>query len=275
MKNTLHSKPCFLQKKDCNFVFMKKLVTFLLCLFLGILQHAKAQRNVRDTIIGTPILSIHYGGNWTGGDLKDRYGYLNHLGFLTGYKTNKNFFWGLDANFIFGNRINMLDPLRFLRDSKGNITDQNGDPGVVVYNSRGFNANVAFGKVFPVWSPNGNSGIFVHGGAGFLAHKLRIETNSQVIPAIEDPYRKGYDRLTSGLNLHQFIGYSFMANQGVLNFYGGFYFQQGFTKNRRLINFDEPDIPVSTDLRLDLQYGFKLGWMIPVYRRLPKDYYFD
>lgn len=248
----------------------------LVCIFLlGTVQAIMAQRNVKDTIIGTPIVSFHYGGNWTSADLKDRYGYLNHLGVLAGYKTNKNWFWGIDANFIFGNRINMNDPLMGLRDSKGNITDENGDIAIVLYNSRGYNANLALGKIFPVLSPNGNSGIFVHGGLGVLAHKLRIETNSQVVPSIEDPYRKGYDRLAMGLNLHQFFGYSLMSNQGLINFYGGLYLQEGFTKNQRPVNFDEPDIPVSKATRLDIQYGFKVGWMIPVYRRLPKDYYFD
>jgi hypothetical protein len=234
-----------------------------------------SQRNVKDTIIGTPIFALHYGGNLTAADLKERYGYLNHVGGLIGYKTSRNWFWGLDANFIFGSKILMSDPLFHLRDSKGNITDENGDIAAVIYNSRGFNANAAFGKVLPVLSPNANSGIFIHGGAGILAHKLRIETNNQVVPPIEAEYRKGYDRLTMGLNVHQFVGYSYMSNRGLVNFYGGFYFQEGFTKNQRTINFDEPNIPVSTKTRLDIQYGFKLGWMIPIYKRLPKDYYFD
>lgn len=66
-----------------------------------------------------------------------------------------------------------------------------------------------------------------------------------------------------------------MANEGVLNFYAGFYAQEGFTYNRRTINFDTPDIPVSTDMRLDIQYGFKLGWLIPIYPRQPKEFYYN
>lgn len=254
---------------------MNKTILVFFSALLGFQLSVAAQRNVRDSIIGTPMVALHYGGNLTGGDLKDRYGFLNHVGLLAGYKTNQNWFWGIDGNFLFGNRINMSDPLAALRDSKGNITDENGDIAAVIYNSRGFNANVAVGKVFPVLSPNANSGLFVHVGGGILAHKLRIETNSQVVPAIEGDYLKGYDRLTMGFNSHQFIGYSFMANQGFINFYGGFYAQQGFTRNMRTINYDQPDVPVSKDLRLDLQFGLKFGWMIPIYKRLPKDYYFD
>lgn len=254
---------------------MKKVI--LILFFLGFIQvlSVSAQRNVRDSIISTPWISVHYGANWSKADLADRYGFLNHIGFLAGYKTTKNWFWGVDANFIFGNRINMNDPLANLRDSKGNITDINGDIAKVFMFSRGFNANIAFGRVFPVLSPNRNSGIFVHGGVGYLAHKLRIETNEQVVPQVELDYKKGYDRLTIGPNLHQFVGYALMANRGFLNFYGGFYAQEGFTKNARTIFFDQPDVPVSTKTRMDVQIGFKVGWFIPIYKRLPKEYYFD
>jgi hypothetical protein len=66
-----------------------------------------------------------------------------------------------------------------------------------------------------------------------------------------------------------------MSNAGFYNFYGGFYFQQGLTKNYRTIFFDQPTVPVSTATRLDLQFGLRIGWYIPFYKRLPKDYYFD
>jgi hypothetical protein len=39
-----------------------------------------SQRNVKDSIIGTPLIGVHYGANWTGGDLADRYGFFNHIG---------------------------------------------------------------------------------------------------------------------------------------------------------------------------------------------------
>ncbi len=162
-----------------------------------------------------------------------------------------------------------------LVDSFDNITDVNGDTAIVMVFSRGVHANLAFGRIFPVWSPNKNSGILVHAGAGYLLHRLRIETQEQVVPQLELDYKKGYDRLTTGINFHQFVGYSFMANGGFLNFYGGFYIQEGITRNRRTIFFDQPETPVSQDLRLDLQYGIRLGWYIPFYKRLPKDFYYN
>lgn len=250
-----------------------KRVTLLFCVLLGF--QAFAQRNVKDSIIGTPWVGIQYGANWTSGDLADRYGFLNHIGAVAGYKTSKNWFWGLDGNFIFGNQIRSKDVFNNLVDSYGIINDVSGAPGQVLLLARGFNINVAIGKVVPIWSMNQNSGLFFHVGAGYLLHKMRVETQESVIPQIELDYRKGYDRLTTGINTHQFAGYAFLSNKGLVNFYGGFYAQQGFTKNRRDIFFDKPDEVVSKDLRIDMQLGLKLGWFIPIYKRQPKDFYFN
>jgi hypothetical protein len=176
---------------------------------------------------------------------------------------------------MFGNQIKMTGLFDHLVDSYGNITDINGDTAKVLVYSRGVNVNFAAGFILPILSPNENSGIFIHGGIGYLLHRLRVETQDQVIPQLELDYKKGYDRLTIGPNLHQFIGYSFLANGGFYNFYGGFYIQEGFTRNKRTIFFDQPDIPVSEDIRIDIQYGVKIGWQIPFYKRQPKDFYYD
>ncbi len=253
---------------------MKKII-FLTFSTIIITFYTYSQRNVKDSIIGTPWIAVNYGGNWPHNDLALKFGYLNHLGVMAGYKTAKNWFYGFDANYIFGNQVHLNNMFHSLLDSKGNVTDINGDVGKVVVTSRGFNANIALGKVFPILSPNLNSGIFIHGGFGILAHKYRIDTQDQVIPSLELNYRKGYDQLSMGPNFHEFIGYAFMANQGLINFYGGFYAQQGFTKNMRTVFFGQPDIPVSKKTMLDVQVGFKLGWFIPFYVRKPKEFYID
>lgn len=250
---------------------MKQLLLF----FLLVSTISFGQRNMKDSVIGTPLLGIQYGINKTDGDLKTHHLMFNHIGFYAGYKTSRNWTFGLDANFMFGNKVVADGLFANLIDSKGNISDVNGDIASVLVLSRGMYADVVVGKLFPVLSPNLNSGIYTSFGVGWLVHKLRIETRDQVVPLLELDYRKGYDRLTSGLNTEQFVGYHYMADQGFLNFYGGFYFQQGYTFNRRTINFDQPDTPVSKDMKLDLQYGLRVGWLIPVYKRQPKEYYYN
>lgn len=250
----------------------KWLILFTL---VSCVTHLKAQRNVRDSIIGTPWIGIHYGAVFPQADMANRYGYLNQIGSMAGYKTVKNFYYHVDGNFIFGNQIKIPDILHNLRDEKGNVTDINGDIATVPLFVRGFNVNVGIGKLFPVWSPNINSGILVKAGVGYTMSKIRVESNDQVIPQLELNYRKGYDRFTYGWNLDQFLGYALMANRGVVNFYGGFYFQEGFTRNARDIFFDQPDEPVSKELRLDMQVGLRVGWFIPIYKRLPKEFYYN
>lgn len=257
--------------KLMNIRSLSGLVLFVLLISFN----GNAQRNVSDSIIATPWISVHYGLNWTAGDLADRHGLFNHIGMFAGYKTRKNWIYGVDGSFMFGNKVRATGLFDHLLDSKGNITDQNGDIAIVRVLSRGFHADVNVGKIFPVLSPNKNSGIYVSLGAGYVAHKYRIETQDHVVPQIELDYRKGYDRLTGGLNTQQFVGYAFMANQGVFNFYGGFYVQEGFTFNQRTIFFDQPDTPVSTDMRFDMQYGFKVAWLIPIYKRMPKEFYYN
>lgn len=249
-------------------------ISFLL-MFLLLTNIIFAQRNVADSAIGVTWLSPQYGFNLSGGDLAKRHGYFNAVGFTAGYKTRRNWFFGFDGNYLFGNDVRLTGLFDHLVDSKGNITDQNGDIARVVVYSRGFHANAVFGRLIPILSPNKNSGCLITVGAGYLLHKVRIETQDQVVPQLELDYKRGYDRLTAGLNTSQFIGYSYMANQGFLNFYGGVYFQQGFTYNQRPIFYDQPDTQVSQDMMLDLQYGVRLGWLIPIYKRKPKEYYFN
>lgn len=247
-----------------------RLLLILLIPFVGF-----GQRNMKDSVVSTPMFGVHYGGNWSAGDLADRYGYLNHVGGMAGYKTSKNWLWGIEGNFIFGSKVKMTGIFDLLTDSFGNITDMNGDVAQVYTMPRGFNLNAFAGKVIPIFGSNKNSGLMINLGVGYLQHKMKIETQEHVVPVIETQNRKGYDRFTSGINTSQFVGYSYMSDRGFVNFYAGFYAQQGFTKNRRNYFWDQPDIPVDKSLRFDGQVGFKVGWFIPIYKRQPKEYYFN
>lgn len=110
------------------------------------------------------------------------------------------------------------------------------------------------------------------GGAGLLQHKIRIETIGNTVPQLDKEYKKGYDRLSNGLSLHEMIGYYHFGNKHLINFYAGFEFIQAFTENRRSYNFDE--MKKDETKRVDLLFGIRAGWMLPVYRRAPQKFYF-
>jgi len=230
-----------------------------------------------DSTIGTPLFGIQYGVGWTGGDLADRYGSFNLVGLTAGYKFSKNWYLGVEGNFMFGNKIRMNIPEIFgaLVDSKGNMTDQNGDIANIQLFARGLQVNIEIAKVFSRLGHNENSGLMVKIGGGYLNHRMRIETNDQVVPSIETDYKRGYDRLTTGFNATQFLGYLFMSDNNFLNFYAGGFIEEGFTKNRRKYFYDQPGLLAPTEMRLDILYGFKVGWLIPVYKRKPKEFYYN
>ncbi|MGC6433322.1 MAG: hypothetical protein ACON4M_03915 [Crocinitomicaceae bacterium] len=254
---------------------MKFKSLFLFIVILSFQNTILSQKNIKDSVIGAVWVAPSYGLIWPKGDIAEKFGQLNHIGLLTGYKTSKNWFYGIESNFIFGNQVNLNNMFSLLLDNKGNITDINGDIAVVVVSARGFNFNLSAGKVIPIFGSNKNSGLFINGGFGILGHKYRIDTQEQVIPQIELNYRKGYDRFSMGPNFHQFVGYAFMSNKGLINFYTGFYAQEGFTKNQRTIFFDQPDTPVSKSTMYDYQFGIKFGWFVPISKRLPQEFYID
>lgn len=255
-------------KYNLNQKYLFLVLTFLIGLTI------QAQRDVTKAI-SSPYVGIHYGPNWTGGDLKDRYGFTNTIGTHSGYKTKRNWIYGIDANFIFGNDVKIDGVIQNLKDSKDQIINTSGTPAIVLLMNRGFNVNASVSKIFPVGKSNPNSGIMIQLTAGYLWHKLRIETQEDEVPQLQGDYLLGYDRLTTGFNTSQFIGYNYMADRGILNFYGGVYFQQGYTVNQRDIFWDHPNEKVSKDLRMEQMFGVRVGWLIPIYKRQVKDYYFN
>ena len=101
-----------------------------------------------------------------------------------------------------------------------------------------------------------------HYSAGVLQHKIRIEDRTGGLPQLVGDYKKGYDRMTNGLALTEFIGYQHFSNDGRINFYVGFEFTQGFTKNRR--SWDFLTQQRMDNNRLDLLNGLRIGWTLPI-----------
>ncbi len=247
---------------------------FLLLIFTYSAKDYFAQVSGAESV-ALPVVGVHYGGAFSGGDLAARYGYFNRVGFTAGYKFKSSWSTGVESDFWFSDNVRLTGLFDHLVDNAGNITNDLGLPASVLVYPRGVHLNAYVGRLLPLNQNNRNSGILLQLSGGYMLHHLRIETNDNVVPQLELDYKKGYDRLTTGVNVQQFVGYCFLNNHGSTSFYAGLYFQQGFTYNRRTINFDEPSVPVSTARRLDLQTGFRLGWYIPFYSAEPREYYYN
>lgn len=235
---------------------------------------AVAQINVNDSVITAFIPHFSYSYQFTGGDIAKRYGDNSTIGTGVTYKTSKNFTFTLDANFIFGNDIKNADSILWMVETKeGFIIDGNGTYALYALYERGYNINVSFGKILPVLNPNPNSGLMVTAGFGYTLHRMKIDNQHRTAPQISGDYALGYDMLSGGITLNEFIGWFFMSNSKLTNFYGGVEFHQAFTHSLR--NWDFSTMKKDNGKYIDYFIGLKIGWMLPLYTRAPNKFYYN
>lgn len=240
---------------------------------MGFWNLSYAQKAIRDSSITIPFISVHYNYQIAGGDLTNRFGNNNNVGGAFTLKLRSGFILGLEGSYLFGTDVKNKDSyFRHIRNDHGYLIDGNGQYAEIQMHERGLHIFAFTGYQFTFWSPNPNSGPFIHIGAGFLQHYVRIENPENVTPQIIGEYSKLYDRLSNGFSATQMIGYRYMGNHNLANFYLGFEFTQAWTQSRRDYNAD--DLKRNTNTSLDLFYGIKVGWIIPLYGRAPKDFYY-
>lgn len=218
-----------------------------------------------------PLVGVHIGGQMPSFDMEKRFGVNLNAGAAFMYKTKTNFMFGLQAGYMFGQNVKE-DVLTQLKNADGYITENQGYPADLRVTERGLGIHLTGGKVFKFLSANPNSGLMVTLGGGYLQHKINLYDAQQSIAAINKEMKYGYDRLTAGLSLSQFVGYLYLSQNRLANFYFGFECQQAFTKSLRKLNYDTglPD----TEMRFDMLTGFRFGWILPLYKKKPNDFYY-
>lgn len=253
-------------------VIPHKTLLLFLAVWLALPRQVSAQSGVKDSAIQFTFVGMNFGLYMPGGDLADRFGNNTMIGFDLTRKTKKNLIYSISGGFIFGNDVKEPGLMSQITTSTGFVIGADGLLADVRVYERGYQFSANIGKIFPVSQINPNSGIMVMAGPGFMQHKIRIESIGNTTPQLEDDYRKGYDRLSNGWELHEFVGFVSFGSRQLVNFYGGFEFIQAFTENRRSYNFDNPSL--NGQNRVDLMMGFKVGWIIPFYKKKPKDFYY-
>jgi hypothetical protein len=241
---------------------MKKNLTIFFLLIFG-LQYSQ---NVKDSLIGMNLVVMQFSGQVPEGDLKDRFGTNMSAGLSYLRKTKKNWLFGAEGDFFFTKKVKE-DVLASLRTpDNGSITNTDGNFSSLRLMERGWNITLSVGKIIPIKKiSNVNSGICIMVGPGYMRHKVNIYDVAKKVPQVSGDYKKGYDRLTAGASIKEFIGYIFLSNSRMVNFYGGFEFYQGFTQSVR--TYDNDLMKADTKKRLDLLVGIRLGWILPFYKR--------
>jgi hypothetical protein len=244
----------------------------LISLLFALFTYSSAQVSIKDSVIRTTILSPSYSYMFPGGDLADRFYSNSGIGGTFMLKNKKNWVFGIEGTFLFKDSVKEKNMFDSIATSSGFLIDGNGTLADVRLYERGFYIGSKFGKLFPVLGPNPNSGILVCGGIGFLQHRIRIENPGNVAPQIAGDYKKGYDRLCNGLAANESVGYLYMGNSRFVSFYAGLEFYQGWTQSRRSYDYDK--MSKDETKRFDSLWGFKVSWIIPLYKRSPQKFYF-
>jgi len=250
--------------------FSKSIFIFLILISNAALSQEKTNTEKPYSI---PFFHGFYGYEWPGADMAKRFGGNSALGAGFTVKTASNWLFGLEYDFLFGNNIDSgFSMLEHLRTSLGNIINGDGVPAVVALYERGFSLGGSFGKLFPVLSPNRNSGFFITAGLGYLQHKIRIEVENESAPQLKGDYKRGYDRLSGGFALRQSIGYLYFGERRLVNFYISLEITEAWTRSYREYYFDT--MSPSEGQRFDILFGPKIGWVVPLRKRMSKDYYY-
>ncbi len=235
---------------------LRHLFGFSLLLFASITFGQSDTSNVKISMVSA---NLGYGIDFPGGDLSERFG--QSLSFISGieYLINGKDGIGIDYIFNFGNKVKE-DIFLGYRNENGYVIGIDGNPSILFLRQRGNYLGLNYSRIFK--PSNKTSGLKLSLGAGILTHKIRVVDDSRNLVLAEDPYLKGFDRLTRGFALKQELVYQHHSRNKAFHFNVGFNIMEGFTKQLREVNFDTGD-RISTK-RLDIIYGVRITWMIPL-----------
>lgn len=209
------------------------------------------------------------GGHLPGGDLVKRFGVNGSLGAGTEFLTTQNWIFGAEGAFLFGSKAKE-DPLSILRTPSGDIIGNDRSIASTRLQQRGMYVGTTFGKLLKF--NDNRAGIRVTFGGGWAQHRIRIIDDTRTIEQIKGDYKKGYDRLTGGPALQQFIGWQQVGYGRSQSWMFGFEFNQAFTNTRR--DWDFTEMKKLDQSRVDLRFGVRLAWTLPFYTGNAEEIYY-
>ena len=270
---------------------MRKALLFFLLSGLVFQLSAQQPKDIMKDPIPVAMFQATYTFHVPGLDTRDLYGVSHDVGGGFVYKTESNWLFTFNANYIYGpkvkgERTEILGEA--ITTNAGEVIGSAGNFVLLEFNQRGFHLQGELGKLFP-FGPNPNSGFFVQGGAGYLQNRIRIDYQQALLndpePLVKD-YRFGYDRMRGGPAFHLETGYLLLSDTRLLNLSVALEVTYARTHDLRDYDFRvftnpetgvmEPVGYVDKSRRYnDLYYGIRVTWNIPTYERKPQDFYYN
>jgi|TARA_B100000959_G_scaffold285573_1_gene360748 hypothetical protein len=244
---------------------MKKAIVFIFCFYsLSLLGQGK--QNTLNTIL------FEYTHQFPFGDLAKDYGDNSSISMGYMEKTKQNWIFEIDGSYIFGYKIKSENLFDGIATKNEEIINKDGLFANVLTYERGFSIFLNGGKAFTFYEGN-ETGIYLFSGIGYMQHKIRIQTQEDIIPHLDDEYKKGYDRLSGGISAKFNANYMYFSKRNNVKLYAGLELTKGWTKNLRSYNFDEMSY-TSANYRNDILVGIKAGVIIPIFKRNQEEFYY-
>lgn len=249
-----------------------------LCLIFALLFSNRefnllSQINIRSSAQAGVLISPSVGFHLPQNDLNKRFGPFNSIGLSLSEKERNGLIFGLSAFFLFNEKVKERDMLKGITTNDGFLIGGDGTLYDLYYYMRGLHlmANLSF--IIPKTGHNANSGLIASFSPGYLMHRIRFEPEDRnaPLPQLTKTGMRNYDRLSGGISLNPSLGYFFLGNRGLVNFYVQLEYSLAFTKNLRDYQYDQPG--PFREKRKDDYIGMRFGWILPIYRKAADEYF--
>ena len=256
----------------------KRFILFFLVIFLPnsfVFSQIQMKRSTTDSAGLIAYVSANYSYNFIlkNSDLYKESTNLMGVGANLSLKTKSNWTIETGFNYYFAGKVKGTDSMfAMITNAAGLIMDGNGTAANIEVDTRGWSLRLEGGKIFPISKKMQNAGIHAKLGVGVLQRNVFIKNPDNLVACLTEEYKKGYDRLTLGVSLYQYIGYTHLSNIKYSCFYGGIEFYEIFSKRQRDYDFNL----MGKDNRkfFDVLIGLKFGWIVPLYKKEYIDTYY-
>lgn len=204
-------------------------------------------------------LNFRYGTDLPSLDMAERFGLSYNPELGLDFDKN-NYFFGVHGSFFLG-PIVKEDVISNLRNSDGFLISQQEDLAIITMKQRGFSVGLHAGKFIPLFENFGTHGIRVRVGLNVLTHYIVFNNETASTNQLLGDYARGYDRLSRGFGIEEFIGYQYVSTKNSVRIFIGFNGIQARTRNLRPVNFDTRmrDNIVRTDILSGLRVGMAIS----------------
>lgn len=232
-----------------------------------------SQVNVKDSAQTAYLICPSAGFHMPLYDLKSRFGQFASVGIGFSRKGKNGLSFGINGDFLFNEDVKEKDMLKGITTKDGFLIGGDGTLYDVYYYMRGLQLHTSFSYTIPHSGNNRNSGVFVSLNPGFLLHHIHFEPEDRNAPLqqLTKSGMKNYDRLSGGLSLGSALGYAYLGNRRLVNFFIQVEYVLASAVSQRDYQYDRPG--PWRENRKDGYAGIRFGWILPIYKKRADEYF--